>query len=81
MMPEAPQKAHEGAEGEGRQDKGDAETERIDAEQANALPDGIFCRRHRQNHAQHGADARRPAKGEGDTDQIGADQPDGRRCR
>src|SRR5581483_9715398 len=75
MPAEALHRDHERADGDRRGDEGDAEPERIDEEQADALAHGVLARGHGEDRAEHGSDARRPAEGEGKADDIGADQP------
>jgi hypothetical protein len=79
MGPEPLQRGHEGTEGKGRGDEGNAEAERIDEQQENAPADGIFAGGHEQDGREHRPDAGRPAEGEGKADQISADEPHGPR--
>src|SRR4029079_13863814 len=69
----------EGRAAKARGDERDAEAERIDEEQENALADGVFPRRHEQDGSEHRTDAGRPAEDEDTPDQIGADEPHGPR--
>ena len=75
MGPEPLQNPHEGPHGEGRGDEGNAEAERIDEQQEDALVDSVLTCGHEQDGGEHRPDARRPAEGEGKPDQIGADEP------
>ncbi len=79
MTAKAFQKAHEGFEGQRRQYEGDPETERIDSKQADALVYRILSCCDRENGGEYRPDARRPAKCESQSDEIGAKQPS--RCR
>ena len=74
MAPEALHEAHERLDGDGGHDEGNAEAERIDEEQADALAHGVFAGRNGEDRAEHGPDTGRPTKGERQADQIGADQ-------
>ena len=55
-----------------RNNKWNSEAERIDSQQARALRDRLFGRGHRQNGGEDRADARRPAKSEGQADDVSA---------
>src|SRR5262249_30073183 len=79
MRPEPLQRSHEGTDGEGGGDEGDAEAERIDEEQENAWADGVLAGRHEQDGGEHRANAGRPAEGEGKPDEVGADEARGPR--
>jgi len=64
----------ERADGDSGDDKGNAEAERIDEEQAHSLADRVFARGDGEDRAKHRADARRPAEGKGEPDDIGTDE-------
>src|SRR3989337_3777441 len=66
--------AHEGLDGKRRKDEGDAEAERIDEEQADAVAHRVLARGNGEYRRQHRPDTRRPAEGEGEADDIGADE-------
>src|SRR5262249_61678278 len=56
--------------------KGDAQSERIDCKQANALEYGRFRRRQRKNSGKDRPDARRPSECKSEAHQVGAPQAD-----
>ena len=73
---EARKECRERLDREGRDQKRDAEAERIDREQARALGDRRLGCRDREDHREDRPDARRPAEREGEPHHIGAPQAD-----
>ena len=79
MAAEAPHCLQERLDGDRREDERNAEPKRIDQEQADALADRVLAGGDGENGPEHRPDAGRPAEGEGEPDDIGADQAGGPR--
>src|SRR6478672_13700576 len=75
MRAEPVQRLEEGPHGKGCGDEGNAEAERIDKEQKNALAYRVFACGHEQDCGEYRPNAGRPAEGEGEADEVGAEKP------